>query len=392
LQESTDIEKETAEILKDAAELHEDLRNYGNLKDIDKPLVVSGILLALNEMEHKNFSIESLNGDNAKTDGQKIYDAIVANLKRVKVAPDVKRDKILSQFAIIKDTTILNEVNRTLGKTPLRYYTEFLNERIYRCIKYKKSAEDYLGRFYGEFMSYSGGDGQTNDKRISREKIILPINDAGAPDFEYMEQYIKDIEKKKIFDYATYISKELGRLKYEKIPELKEKKWKAFFIGGNEGVFKLRATHSGIDKNKLWDSSIKDIPYITRSEVNNGINLFVGEEQNAKYSIDPQNVITIGLDTQTIFYQPHQFYTGQNIQILTNESINKYNALFIIQLLKIQLQKFNWGGNGATLGRLERTKVMLPINDLENPDYEYMEQYIKNIERNKIKEYLAHMA
>jgi hypothetical protein len=47
LQEKTDSEKETAEILKDAAELHEDLRNYGNLKDIDKPLVVSGILLAL---------------------------------------------------------------------------------------------------------------------------------------------------------------------------------------------------------------------------------------------------------------------------------------------------------------------------------------------------------
>lgn len=161
LQEQTDTEKETAEILKDAATLHEDLRNYGNLKDIDKPLVVSGILLALNESEHKNFSIDTLNGDKLKTDGQKIYEAIEANLKRVKVAPDVKRDKILSQFSIIKDTTILNEINPTLGKTPLRYYTDFLYEHIYKCIKYTYSAEDYLGRFYGEFMSYSGGDGQT---------------------------------------------------------------------------------------------------------------------------------------------------------------------------------------------------------------------------------------
>lgn len=161
LQEETDIEKETAEILKDAATLHEDLRNYGNLKDIDKPLVVSGILLALNESEHKNFSIDSLNGDKLKMDGQKIYEAIEANLKRVKVAPDVKRDKILSQFSIIRDTTILNQVNPLLEKTPLKYYTEFLYEHIYKCIKYTYSAEDYLGRFYGEFMSYSGGDGQT---------------------------------------------------------------------------------------------------------------------------------------------------------------------------------------------------------------------------------------
>ena len=161
LQEETDVEKETAEILKDAATLHEDLRNYGNLKDIDKPLVVSGILLALNESEHKNFSIDSLNGDKLKTDGQKIYEAIEANLKRVKVAPDVKRDKILSQFSLIRDTTILNQVNPSLQKTPLKYYTEFLYEHIYKCIKYTYSAEDYLGRFYGEFMSYSGGDGQT---------------------------------------------------------------------------------------------------------------------------------------------------------------------------------------------------------------------------------------
>ena len=161
LKEDTDKEKETKEIKKDAEKLHEDLRNYGNLKDIDKPLVVSGILLALNESEHKNFSIDSLNGDKLKTDGQKIYEAIESNLKRVKVAPDVKRDKILSQFSIIRDTTILNEINPTLCKTPLRYYTDFLYEHIYKCIKYTYSAEDYLGRFYGEFMSYSGGDGQT---------------------------------------------------------------------------------------------------------------------------------------------------------------------------------------------------------------------------------------
>ncbi|WP_038888066.1 HsdM family class I SAM-dependent methyltransferase, partial [Vibrio rotiferianus] len=50
---------------------------------------------------------------------------------------------------------------QTLNKTPLKHYTEFLNEKIYNSIKYTSSSEDYLGRFYGEFMSYSGGDGQT---------------------------------------------------------------------------------------------------------------------------------------------------------------------------------------------------------------------------------------
>jgi type I restriction enzyme M protein len=161
LQEDTDQEKELAEILRDAAELHEDLRNYGNLKDVDKPLIVSGILLALREAEHGSFEIASLKGDEIDTDGEKIYNAIEKNLKRSKVAPEVKRDKILSQFSIIKDTQILNEINSTLNKTPLKHFAEFLHEKIYKSIKYTRSSEDYLGRFYGEFMSYSGGDGQT---------------------------------------------------------------------------------------------------------------------------------------------------------------------------------------------------------------------------------------
>ena len=161
LKEDTNTEKELAEILKDAASLHEDLRNYGNLKDIDKPLVVSGIVLALNEIEMKSFSIDNLVGDTVETDGQKIYKAIESNLKRVNVQPQVKLDKILSQFSIIRDTQILNEINDTLGETPLKYYAKFLYERIFKSIKYTSSSEDYLGRFYGEFMSYSGGDGQT---------------------------------------------------------------------------------------------------------------------------------------------------------------------------------------------------------------------------------------
>ena len=161
LKESTDYEKETAEILREASALHEDLRNYGNLLDTEKPLIVSGILLALRESEYKNFSVSDLTGDSVKTDGQKIYDAISANLQRAKVSPEVKKDKILSQFAFIKDTVKLYEIDPRLGKTPLRHFAEYLNEKIYRTIRYNSSAEDYIGRFYGEFMSYSGGDGQT---------------------------------------------------------------------------------------------------------------------------------------------------------------------------------------------------------------------------------------
>jgi len=161
LKEQTPEEKTTEAILKDAKSLHEDLRNYGSIQDKDKPLIVSGILLALREMEHKGFHIDDLIGDKIITDGEKIYGAIEKNLKRANVSPQVKKDKLLSQFLVIKDTKAINVINENLKKTPLRHFTEFLYENIYKNIKYIHSSEDFLGRFYGEFMSYSGGDGQS---------------------------------------------------------------------------------------------------------------------------------------------------------------------------------------------------------------------------------------
>lgn len=110
--------------LKDAEKLHNDLRNYGNLTTEQKPLVVSGIMLALREIEEKTFSIESLIGDPIKTDGQKIYEAIESNLKRVNVTPDTKRDKLLSQFSVIRDTTKVftcKKLLMTKKKLPVRF-------------------------------------------------------------------------------------------------------------------------------------------------------------------------------------------------------------------------------------------------------------------------------
>ena len=169
--------------------------------------------------------------------------------------------------------------------------------------------------------------------------------------------------------------------------KLTDREWKEFFIGGKEGIFDLRASYSGIDKNKLLNGDSPVIPYITRSDINNGVSLFVDENQNHKYKVDYGNVITIGLDTQTVFYQSSLFYTGQNIQVLSNCYLNKYNALFIVRLLKMQLKKFSWGGNGATLGRLARTKILLPSNN-NFPDYQFMEDYIKEIMHKKRQEYI----
>ena len=158
LGEESAEEIELKKILRRAEILHEHLRNYGQLGEDEKPLVVSAILLAL--AEGKNFNINQLTGDKINTDGQKIFEHVKNHLQRANVRPEVKKERVLSQFRLIKDRPILNEVNKNLGKTPLKFFTEFISDKIFDAV-INNSTEDYLGRFYGEFISYSGGDGQS---------------------------------------------------------------------------------------------------------------------------------------------------------------------------------------------------------------------------------------
>jgi type I restriction-modification system DNA methylase subunit len=144
-------------ILNKSKDLHEALRNYGSLGDKEKPLVVSALLLVLQE---ESFNIDLLTGDNIKTDGQKIFDSLSTFMDRSKVKPDTKKQQVLTSFTIVKSSIALNEKDDRLGKTPIKYFAEYIKNNVNSKIL-TTSTEDILGRFYGEFMRYTGGDGQS---------------------------------------------------------------------------------------------------------------------------------------------------------------------------------------------------------------------------------------
>ncbi|MDT2841895.1 restriction endonuclease subunit S [Vagococcus lutrae] len=154
--------------------------------------------------------------------------------------------------------------------------------------------------------------------------------------------------------------------------DIKNKKWDVFFL---DELFTIKSSAHQIDKVNIKNNGAKKYPYVTRSNIDNGVSDFISYQ-----NVEPNdgNVITIGLDTQTVFYQSSKFYTGQNIQILDRNNLNRSIALFLIPLLEKQMKKFNWGGNGATLTRLKRLSIILPVDDRGMPDWGYMEQYIKS--------------
>lgn len=158
--------------------------------------------------------------------------------------------------------------------------------------------------------------------------------------------------------------------------KLSDRNWKEFNAFGTDGLFEIHTTNSSIDKNKLLSGDTLTVPYVTRSGGNNGVSKFVSSE-NYRYGFDNGESITVGLDTQTAFYQPYRFVTGQNIQVITGEHLTPSVIQFLLPLFRSQMTaKFNWGGNGATLSRMKRLKLLLPVNAMDQPDYAFMSDYV----------------
>lgn len=120
----------------------------------------------------------------------------------------------------------------------------------------------------------------------------------------------------------------------------------------------VKSSSAWYDRSKLATTGEGRHPFVSRARSGNGVDGFFPRQEKAP---EPGNAITIGLDTQTIGYQPVAFYTSQNIQVLRHPCLNQSNGMVLSSLIEQQMGKFGWGGNGATLGRLRRTRIMVPV-------------------------------
>lgn len=119
----------------------------------------------------------------------------------------------------------------------------------------------------------------------------------------------------------------------------------------------MEASKAWYDKTALASTGAATFPYVSRTKADNGVGGFCSRQEKIP---EDGNAITIGLDTQTVGFQPVPFYTGQNIQVLRHSKLTTITAAVLMTLIKTQLRKFCWGGNGATLGRLTATRIMVP--------------------------------
>lgn len=216
--------------------------------------------------------------------------------------------------------------------------------------------------------------------RMKKSKILLPVTNEGEPDYNFMEQYIRQKERVKSDSYISFIQKRLSKLNNTSIIPLSEKEWGEFFI---EDVAKIQ---SGERLTKA-DMVKGNIPFVGATDSNNGVTEYVS---NINSSVD-RNILGVNYNGSVVenFYHPYKAVFSDDVKRLSLKRHigNKYLYLFLKVIILQQKSKYQYGYkfNGQ---RMIRQKIMLPIDSKGNPDYEYMEQYMKNIEYTKLKTYI----
>lgn len=90
-----------------------------------------------------------------------------------------------------------------------------------------------------------------------------------------------------------------------------------------------------------------------------------------------------------LFYAQHLAKNTSYKKVLTlhDYNKNKFVSIFITNQIMIQGKNYNYSRKMGTQ-RLKKQKIMLPATSKGEPDYDYMEQYIKNVMIRKYGDYL----
>lgn len=161
----------------------------------------------------------------------------------------------------------------------------------------------------------------------------------------------------------------------EPTPALNVEEWKEFRL---DELFEIEIGRS-IDLNKLEQSNI-GINYVGRTEENNGVTAIV-KRPDEKY-VYSGNCITVPMVGNAMkgTYQENEFCCSQNISILRlkGDTLNVFVAIFLITLLKQEIYRYSYG-RPLSLKRMKESAIKLPATPEGNPDWEWMEKYVKTL-------------
>lgn len=285
-------------------------------------------------------------------------------------------------------------IPRHLGKTisisdfGVAYYQEKAYSGTHIIVLNPKfKINKYIGHFITTcitkslYKKYSFGY-SVSIKRFPKERILLPINNRNLPDYKFMEEYIKTLWNDQVNKNKEFIEKQLSKLQYKKIPNLEDLEWKEFFI---EEIFSIKSGKRLEKRNMVRGT----IPFIGSSDSHNGITNYVS---NINKTLD-KNVLGVNYNGSVVqnFYHPYECIFSDDVKRfhLLHYADNKYVFLFFKNIILQQKGKYRYGYK-FNEKRMKRQIIMVPTKH-SIPYYEYMKQYMMNMEFLMLKKCLEYI-
>lgn len=205
--------------------------------------------------------------------------------------------------------------------------------------------------------------------------VKLPATNDGAPDWAYMESYMAILE--------TKVAESLTLLQAAKDAEKKKvdtREWNSFAIGALFNIVKGK---------RLTKAEMKsgETPFIGSSALNNGCTAMIGNDKNQH----PENTITVCYNGSVgeTFYQDRPYIASDDVNVLYPKfTMNRQIALFIVPLIKGVSSRYDYIDKWKKEA-MEADKIYLPVDKTGQPDWAYMEEYMRKVEE-KAKNVLNH--
>ena len=146
-----------SDLMRFSRELHNYMRDYAKVTEAQKPLLVSGVLLALMD---KGFERAYTAYDGTDL-AQKTFQAIRDGIEKAQLGDnqEAKKRAIINAFSFIEHHPELHKVDAKKNESPLLHIVRDLHTHVQPFMR-DHFDFDIIGNFYGEFIRYTGGDGK----------------------------------------------------------------------------------------------------------------------------------------------------------------------------------------------------------------------------------------
>lgn len=220
-----------------------------------------------------------------------------------------------------------------------------------------------------------------NQKRLNKETLQLPINSDGLPDWQFMEDFIKQKEQKQIADLKDYYADKAVELMIS-TGSLKNTEWQEFSFSD---IFIEVKRGKRLTKGNQQNG---EIPYVSSTAANNGVDNFIGNSKGVRTFENCLTLANSGSVGSTFFHH-YTFVASDHVTALILGKPNKYIYLFLSGIIRRLEEKYSFNRE-INDKRIQREKILLPVNSDGLPDWQFMEDFMKQIERSKIAAVLSY--